>query len=57
MEGVGSQEMIATLIIGCAINNARYLSPPYGSCTHGARLNGDVKGAIGEVLAAKGVGC
>jgi hypothetical protein len=57
MEGIGGQEMIATLIIGCAINNARYLGPPYSSCTHGARFNGDVKGAIGEVLAAKGVGC
>jgi len=57
MEGIGSQEVIAAFIVRRAINNAGNLSPPYGSCTHGARLNGDIKGAIGEILAAKGVGC
>ena len=56
MKGIGSQEVIAAFIVRRAINNAGNLSPPYGSCTHGARLNGDIKGAIGEILAAKGVG-
>jgi len=57
VKSVGSKEVIAAFFVRRAINNAGNLSPPYGSCTHGARLNGNVKGAIGEILAAKGVGC
>ena len=49
--------MIAAFIVGRTIDYAGNLSPAYGSGTHGAGLNGYIEGAIGEVLAAKGVGC
>ena len=57
MEGTRCQQMKTALIIRSTINHAGYLGPPYRTGTHGAGLNGDVKGAIGEVLAAKGIGC
>ena len=56
MEGVRGEEVIATLIILTAVDDARDLRPADGAGTHGAGLDGDVEGAIGEVLAAKGVG-
>ena len=56
MEGVRGEEVIATLIILTAVDDARDLRPADGAGTHGAGLDGNVKGAIGEVLASKGVG-
>ena len=56
MEGVRGEEVIATLIILTAIDDAGDLRPADGAGTHGAGLDGNVKGAIGEVLASKGVG-
>ena len=56
MEGVRGEEVIATLIVLTAIDDAGDLRPADGAGTHGAGLDGDVEGAIGEVLAAKGVG-
>ena len=57
MESVRGEEVIASLIIQTAVDDARDLCPADGAGTHGAGLDGDVEGAIGEVLAAKGVGC
>ena len=57
MESTRGEEVIATLIILTAIDDAGDLRPADGAGTHGAGLDGDVEGAIGEVLAAKGVGC
>ena len=48
--------MKTALIIRSTINYAGYLSPAYSTSTHGARLNGDIKCAVGEVFAAKGIG-
>ena len=56
MESVRGEEVIATLIVLTAVDDARDLCPADGAGTHGAGLDGDVEGAIGEVLAAKGVG-
>ena len=56
MESTRGEEVIATLIILTAIDDAGDLRPADGAGTHGAGLVGDVEGAIGEVLAAKGVG-
>ena len=56
MEGVRGEEVIATLIVLTAIDDAGDLRPADGAGTHGAGLDGDVEGAIGEVLASKGVG-
>lgn len=57
MESTRGEEVIATLIVLTAVDDARDLCPADGAGTHGAGLDGDVEGAIGEVLAAKGVGC
>ena len=56
MESTRGEEVIATLIILTAVDDARDLRPADGAGTHGAGLDGNVKGAIGEVLASKGVG-
>ena len=56
MEGVRGEEVIATLIILTAVDDARDLRPADGAGTHRARLHGDVEGAVGEVLAAEGIG-
>ena len=56
MESVRGEEVIATLIVLTAVDDARDLCPADGAGTHGAGLDGDVEGAIGEVLATKGVG-
>ena len=56
MESTRGEEVIATLIILTAIDDAGDLRPADGAGTHGAGLDGDVEGAVGEVLATKGVG-
>lgn len=56
MESVRGEEVIATLIVLTAVDDAGDLCPADGAGTHGAGLDGDVEGAVGEVLAAKGVG-
>ena len=56
MESVRGEEVIASLIILTAVDDARDLRPADGAGTHGAGLDGDVEGAVGEVLATKGVG-
>ena len=56
MESVRGEEVIATLIVLTAVDDARDLCPADGAGTHGAGLDGNVKGAIGKVLTAKGVG-
>ena len=48
--------MKTALIVGSTIDYARNLGPPYSTSTHGAGLNGDIKCAVGEVFAAKGIG-
>ena len=56
MESTRGEEVIAALIVLTAVDDARDLRPADGAGTHGAGLDGDVEGAIGEVLATKGVG-
>lgn len=56
MESTRGEEVIATLIVLTAVDDARDLCPADGAGTHGAGLDGDVESAIGEVLATKGVG-
>ena len=56
MESTRGEEVIATLIVLTAVDDARDLCPADGAGTHGAGLDGDVESAIGEVLASKGVG-
>ena len=56
MESTRGEEVVASLIILTAVDDARDLCPADGAGTHGAGLDSDVEGAIGEVLTAKGVG-
>ena len=56
MESTRGDKVIASLIILTAIDDAGDLRPSDGAGTHGAGLDGDVEGAVGEVLATKGVG-
>jgi len=49
--------VIASFLVGTAIDDTGYLGPSYRSGTHRAGFNGDVEGAVGEVLATQRVGC
>lgn len=42
----------SALVVACTVNHSLYLCPADGSGAHGARLNGYVERAVGEILAA-----
>ena len=44
--------MIASFFISTAIDYARNLCPAYCTSTHRAGFDGDIEGAVGEILAA-----
>lgn len=46
---------VAALGVGRADYDATHLRPCYGSRAHQARLDGDIKGAAGEIFAAEGL--
>ena len=52
MESVRGEEVIATLIILTAIDDAGDLRPADGAGTHGAGLDCDVECAVGKIFAA-----
>ena len=51
VEGTGGIELVAALLVGRTIDDTGNLCPADGSGTHRAGLDGDVEGAVGEILA------
>ena len=56
MKGAGSYVVIATLVVGRAIDDASQLGPAKGAGTHRTRFDGDVERAVGQVFTAQLVG-
>lgn len=56
VQGMRGILMITALLVAAAIDHAGQLCPAQGSGTHRARLYGDVKRAVGQVLPAQLVG-
>ena len=56
VKGLWRGERVASLGVGCSIDEAAHLCPSDGTCAHGAWLKSDVDSAVGEVLAAEGIG-
>ena len=57
MQHIGCEDGVATLWVGCAVNESAYLCPGYSTGAHGARLHGNVECAVGEVFPAKASRC
>lgn len=56
MECARRIEAVAPFLVGCSIDNTRYLCPAKRSGTHGTGLHGDVERAILQVLTAQLIG-
>ena len=50
VQGAGGILSVAALGVVAAVDDAGHLCPAQGSGAHGARLDGDVEGAVGQVF-------
>ena len=50
MHGLWCKLVITPLLVETAVDDAWYLCPTDGTCTHYTRLDGDVEGAISEIF-------
>lgn len=57
MEGGGAEGVVAPFVVGCAVDDAAYLTPAECAGTHEAGLYGDVECAAGQIFSAKMCGC
>ena len=54
VEGGGAVGVIAALVVVGAIDHAAHLAPRQGSGAPQARLDGDIEGSVGQLLAPQG---